>query len=189
MTASPRAGALGATILALSLMFCREHAFGETKQSNGQALVARVVVDPTYQTQFRADIVDAPIVRNGERLLNWTLTIRCVRGCGKSIVYTENTSNHPIAAFSLRDDSPQIITYWTGGSAGWVRIYEVSTTGIKKIFDQATRNFPQIAMAEDGSPVIILGNRDDPHPEGTFETHGQIWQWDGDEYRLVNHVP
>lgn len=175
--------ALGACALAIILSSSTAPAApGET----GDALVARATVFTDFGVKFRADAYDAPIVRDGERLPNFTLVIQCIQGCPKKISYTESTSDYPVSIFLFSEGSNQLVTYWeSGGSAVWVRIYRLSTTGIEKVFDQSTREVQVYGFATDDTPVVVLRDRYDPHPEGTFEARGQIWKWDGKQYRLV----
>lgn len=187
MNAKISVGLIGVLILVCVLPSADARAQGRTPP----VLLERTYVSPDVGLEFRADVYAVPFVRDGEDIGNYKLVIRCVKGCTKKISYAELMGSPPLGMFPFNDDSDQLVTRWVGGSVSFVQIYRVSVNGIKKVFDEATGVYAQYGMTEKGAPVVILGKRDTPskvldrRPEGTFTTHGLIYQWDGKQYNLV----
>jgi hypothetical protein len=164
-------------------------------------LVDRVTITPNpeaadYQT-YQLDI------HAGEA---YTLSISCIEGCASRVSYHEEIDDTPISAFSLRDDSRDIVTFWGTGSAYTVRIYHVGNESISKVMDEGSVSAPQFevsccaAFYGDGSSVakraegsgdpasliVYLSNPDLPAAIVKKWPNFQIWGWDGKRYRMMS---
>jgi hypothetical protein len=119
-----------------------------------------------------------------ERSLDRKLVIRCVSGCAKQFAYREDFADAPLAAFRLWDGSDQLITLWTGGTAYWVRIYILGDSGIRKVFDSASKSAPDFAHTPMGDDVVILHHREGEGdtPVTDQVTRGEVWTWNGQVY-------
>lgn len=103
--------------------------------------------------------------------------IQCISGCDRTISYRENIDDPLLGgAFVLRDDSPEFVTTWGGGSAYHVRIYRVEGDRIAKVLDAGTKSFPQFVMDRDGTFLTVLTDQDAPARTRKITVRGIQWR-------------
>jgi hypothetical protein len=147
-------------------------------------LVARATsyLGDTGERVFQLDIVEitskAAPNQSGQQIdITREVRIRCVSGCNRDVSYREVVDVPPFGgAFVLRDDSPEFVTTWGGGSAYHVRIYRVEGDHIAKVLEEGTKSFPQFVMDHDGSFITVLTDPDSPHKVRKITLRGILWR-------------
>lgn len=166
--------------LALALVLCCGVAKSETVAHRRAQLVAHPqllarAIGQLGDRTFLVDIADGPLKSvSRKKLLNRTLDIRCMKGCSGKVAYHEDFVQPPLGVFRLSDLASQFVILSVGGSAYFVRVYDVGGPGIKKIFDEGTKAPPQFTYGADGALTILT-------TDGNNVTHR--WKWNGTEYQ------
>jgi hypothetical protein len=173
-------------------------AMANSESATPDALISRVIGDVNHAT-FRLDITErlekfsthtpAKTTRHKLKTPDFlpvrTVEIECTSGCSKKVRFTEDLADVPLGAFRLWDGTSQFVTIWGGATAYWVRIYNVDQSGVKKVFEEATKSAPQFGFAADSSPVVVLNDPTSTVKSG-FATHGRVWKWSGERYQAVS---
>lgn len=158
-------------------------AVAEESEVEHDELVDRMDVPLDIGLVFRADITETRPLK-GEGWKGRHLDIRCIEGCDRDVSYREDIFDAPLSIFRLWDGADQIITMWTGATAYWVRIYRVNRTGIRKVFENASKSAPTFTDTPKGEDVVILHHLqyDNEIPITNFATRGEAWKWNGTDY-------
>jgi len=112
------------------------------------------------------------------------LQIKCVIACKRRTEYREDVTASPLGGFHL-DFGSQFLTIWEGGAYYWVRVYDLKPGHITKIFDEASKEFPQIAFSPKGQPLIVLNYQNADREPRDVKLRGLVWQWDGHQYKAL----
>lgn len=155
-----------------------------------ETLVARATnyLGDTGERVFQLDIVEithpsAPDQPVQKLNMSREVRIRCISGCKHPVSYREAVNDPPLGgAFVLRDDSPEFVTTWAGGSAYHIRIYRVEGDQIIKVLEAGTKSFPQFVMDRDGGFVTVLTDPNSPHKVRKITLHGILWRNSGVGY-------
>lgn len=159
-------------------------ASAEDSEPEHDELVNRMDVLLDVGMVFRADITETRPLKAD----NWKgrhLNIRCIEGCSSRVAYHEDSFDAPLAVFRLGDGDDQIITLWTGATGYYVRIYLLSKSGIKKIFDRYTRAGPDFATTVGWGRLITLYQHDEERgiqPDNTWAMISEKFLWNGTAY-------
>jgi hypothetical protein len=155
---------------------------GTALPSNAEEILVARATNVIGNRTFQLDIVEnkrpaKPNQFGAKFRITREVRIRCISGCDHEVSYRETVDFVPVGgAFVLRDDSPEFVTTWGGGSAYRVFIYRVESDRISKVFEEATRSFPQFVMDRDGTFITVLNVEDSPIKVRKITVRGQLWR-------------
>lgn len=115
-----------------------------------------------------------------------SLFIDCVRNCKKNIHYREYIALSLVSMSILSDNTNHVFLFWGGGVAYSASIYEINRKGVKKIFDQGIRGYPQYFLDDLGHEMLIT--YDQGPTEDLSKLYKQTWYWDGQKFRKGKYV-
>jgi hypothetical protein len=83
----------------------------------------------------------------------YDLRIRCVSACGQPVDVHEPVDDVLMGLFT-RDQDELVFSWWSGGSAYRVRVWQVSDWGVRKVAELSSRGRPDFLTDEMGRPAI-----------------------------------
>lgn len=83
----------------------------------------------------------------------YNIRIKCVSACAKPIEFSEPVGDVPLGLFS-RDEDDLVFSLWSGGSAYWVRVWQVNDAGVREVAELSSRGRPDVLTDSAGRPAI-----------------------------------